>query len=468
MTSTLDQLAPGFTAKLNLITDLLIILAAMLAAGFGHYEIIVLSGVAMWLMLGITLRHYDAWAYGRTAAFDAGMVSIMMMAVMTLLIVLVRLMPSSPALADVAVVPLACWPLMVALRLLVFRTISRQEAPLDEVLIIGSGPLGRKTAEDIRSLGKRTVLGHLRFLDEKAEAELARIGLRNGEGPSRRHTVLGAAADLEKILRGTPVDEVMIAGQPLKQGPEMQACIRVCERFGVPFALPLSGFRFDRARPVGGRAVSDGYLHYLSVDLKRHQRAIKRLFDIVAAATALVVLSPLLVVVVAIIKLTSRGPVFFKQARCGLHGRPFQMLKFRSMVVDAEQIREALQARNEMSGPVFKIKNDPRITPIGRFIRKYSIDELPQLINVLNGDMSVVGPRPALPAEVARYESWQRRRLSVRPGLTCIWQVSGRNQISFEEWMVLDMQYIDRWSLTSDLSLILKTFPVVLTGRGAS
>jgi lipopolysaccharide/colanic/teichoic acid biosynthesis glycosyltransferase len=144
------------------------------------------------------------------------------------------------------------------------------------------------------------------------------------------------------------------------------------------------------------------------------------------------------------------------------------MLKFRSMRADAEKLRVALEAKNELSGPVFKITNDPRVTPIGRFIRKYSIDELPQLFNVLKGDMSIVGPRPPLPAEVARYESWQRRRLSVRPGLTCIWQVSGRNQISFDEWMYLDMQYIDRWSFANDLSLIFKTFPVVLAGRGAS
>ncbi len=452
MTSTLDQLAPGFTAKLNLITDLLIILAAMLAAGFGPFEIVVLSAVALWLILGITLRHYDAWAYGRTAAFDAGMVSIMMMAVLTGMIVLVRVMPGAPAMTDVSVVPLACWPLLVVLRLAVFRTISRQEAPLDEVIILGTGSLARKTADDLRGSGKRTVLGHLRFSDEKGTVE----------------PLLGNVHDLEKIFRSTPVDEVIIAGQPMKQGAEMQAAIRLCERFGVPFALPLSGFRFDRARPLGGRAVSDGYLHYLNIDHKRHQRAVKRLFDIVASGAALVVLSPMLFLVAAIIKLTSRGPVFFKQTRSGLHGRPFSMLKFRSMVVDAEKIREALATKNEMSGPVFKMKNDPRITAIGRFIRKYSIDELPQLINVLNGDMSIVGPRPPLPSEVAKYESWQRRRLSVRPGLTCIWQVSGRNQISFEEWMNLDMQYIDRWSLSEDLTLILKTVPVVLTGRGAS
>jgi lipopolysaccharide/colanic/teichoic acid biosynthesis glycosyltransferase len=144
------------------------------------------------------------------------------------------------------------------------------------------------------------------------------------------------------------------------------------------------------------------------------------------------------------------------------------MLKFRSMVVNAEELKAKLAAENEQSGPVFKMKHDPRVTWIGRFIRKYSIDELPQLLNVLRGDMSLVGPRPPVPSEVAKYEAWQLRRLSVQPGLTCIWQVSGRNQISFEDWMYLDMQYIDHWSLSQDFNLLFRTVPVVITGRGAS
>ena len=196
--------------------------------------------------------------------------------------------------------------------------------------------------------------------------------------------------------------------------------------------------------------------------------ALKRLFDICASAFALWALMPLFFVVMALIKLTSRGPVFFKQQRVGQHGRIFHMLKFRSMVTNAEALKAQLAKTNEQTGPVFKMKNDPRVTRTGRFIRKYSIDELPQLINVLRGDMTVVGPRPPVPDEVAKYEAWQRRRLSVRPGLTCIWQVSGRNQISFEDWMYLDMQYIDHWSLAHDFNLIFRTVPVVITGRGAS
>jgi lipopolysaccharide/colanic/teichoic acid biosynthesis glycosyltransferase len=144
------------------------------------------------------------------------------------------------------------------------------------------------------------------------------------------------------------------------------------------------------------------------------------------------------------------------------------MLKFRSMIANADELKALLMKDNEQSGPVFKMKRDPRVTAFGRFMRKHSVDELPQLVNVLRGDMSVVGPRPPVPGEVERYEAWQLRRLSVRPGLTCVWQVSGRNDISFREWMLLDMRYIDHWSLAGDFSLILKTLPVVLTGRGAS
>jgi exopolysaccharide biosynthesis polyprenyl glycosylphosphotransferase len=190
--------------------------------------------------------------------------------------------------------------------------------------------------------------------------------------------------------------------------------------------------------------------------------------DIVASAAALILLSPLLLLVALIIRLTSKGPIFFRQERVGLHGQTFQLLKFRSMVTNAEELKEKLLAQNEQTGPVFKMQNDPRITGIGRFIRKYSIDELPQLINILRGDMTIVGPRPALPKEVLLYKSWQRRRLSMRPGLTCYWQVSGRNSIGFEEWMRLDLLYVDNWSIRLDFKLILETIPVVLYGKGAS
>jgi lipopolysaccharide/colanic/teichoic acid biosynthesis glycosyltransferase len=168
------------------------------------------------------------------------------------------------------------------------------------------------------------------------------------------------------------------------------------------------------------------------------------------------------------IKLTSPGPVFFVQERVGMNRRRFRLYKFRSMGVDADKQKTQLEHLNEMDGPVFKIKNDPRITPVGRFIRKMSIDELPQLFNVLVGSMSLVGPRPPVPSEVAQYEWLFQRRLSIKPGITCLWQVSGRNEVSFREWMDLDRHYVANWSLWLDLKILCRTVPVVLLGRGAS
>jgi len=178
-------------------------------------------------------------------------------------------------------------------------------------------------------------------------------------------------------------------------------------------------------------------------------------------------LSPLFLFVTLLIKLTSSGPIFFKQKRIGLNGREFVLYKFRTMYKDAEKQQKMLEALNEMDGPVFKIRKDPRITPVGKFLRKFSIDELPQLFNVFIGHMSLIGPRPPLPNEVIQYETWQRRRLSMRPGITCLWQISGRNEIDFEEWMRLDLEYLDNWSLWVDIKILVKTIPVVLFGSGA-
>jgi exopolysaccharide biosynthesis polyprenyl glycosylphosphotransferase len=274
--------------------------------------------------------------------------------------------------------------------------------------------------------------------------------------------------DLEQLLRDKTVDEVYFAAASRHSHSIVQDGIRICEKFGIPFAVPASDYRMARATPACAKALSDGYVHYLNVRHTPVQRGLKRLLDIGVSFAALSMLSPLLLLVAVAVKLTSRGPVLFRQERVGLHGRTFPMLKFRSMVSNAEALKAKLALLNEQQGPVFKIMHDPRVTAVGRFIRKHSIDELPQLVNVLRGDMSLVGPRPPLPSETARYETWQRRRLSVRPGLTCVWQVSGRNQISFEEWMLLDMRYIDHWSLLQDVQLIMMTVPVVLTGRGAS
>jgi exopolysaccharide biosynthesis polyprenyl glycosylphosphotransferase len=408
----------------------------------------------VWTIGGRTLRHYDVWN-GRGIAGDVVLTALLLGGLLGAMGALRWVVPAYAAGSDLTRFVVVSLPGILWLRLTT-SWLRRREVAVQHMLVVGIGPLGRHTGLEIRERGDhRRVFGYLRFGDEALHDRL----------PA---PVLGVAGDLEDLLKKHVINEVYIAGNRDAQRAEMQAAIRVLERFGIPFALPAAGFRFGRARPEHEAAVSDGYIHYLSVRSKPVQKAVKRAIDILASALALSLLSPLMLVVTALVKLTSRGPVLFKQERVGLHGRIFHMLKFRSMVSNAEELKARLMAMNEQKGPVFKMARDPRITGVGRFIRKYSIDELPQLINVLRGEMSLVGPRPPIPSEVAKYEAWQRRRLSVRPGLTCVWQVSGRNEISFEEWMYLDMQYIDHWSLAQDIELIVRTVPVVLTGRGAS
>lgn len=193
----------------------------------------------------------------------------------------------------------------------------------------------------------------------------------------------------------------------------------------------------------------------------------KRVLDVVVSVALLAVLLPLLVVVAALVRLDSPGPVILRQRRVGRNRRLFECLKFRSMAVDAERRRDELAALNEMSGPVFKIRNDPRITRVGRVLRKYSLDEVPQLVNVLRGEMSLVGPRPPLPEEVELYEPRYLRRLDVTPGLTCLWQISGRNELGFERWMELDLYYVEHRGLLLDIEILLRTLPAVISARGA-
>lgn len=209
-------------------------------------------------------------------------------------------------------------------------------------------------------------------------------------------------------------------------------------------------------------------ISYHSHTIHEWRLILKRAFDFTASLLLLLLTAPLFLFVAVAIKITSPGPVFFRQTRLGLNKRKFMMLKFRTMVQNAEQLQKSLEGKNEMKGPVFKIKEDPRITKIGKFLRKTSIDELPQLINVLQGDMSIVGPRPLPLRDYNGFDQdYHRRRLSVKPGITCIWQISGRNTVAFEEWMKMDLDYIDRWSLALDFRILFQTFFIVLRGTGA-
>ena len=209
-------------------------------------------------------------------------------------------------------------------------------------------------------------------------------------------------------------------------------------------------------------------LSFATTPTSQLQLMSKRVLDIAVAALLLFIGLPIAGLIALMIKLVYGGNVLFRQTRCGLNGRFFTLYKFRTMVEDAEERRRELLHLNEMKGPVFKLRSDPRVTPLGRLLRRFSLDELPQLWNVLRGDMSLVGPRPPIPEEVAQYQRWQRRRLAMKPGLTCLWQVSGRNNLDFERWMQLDLEYIDSWSPMLDLKILLKTIPAVLSGKGAS
>jgi exopolysaccharide biosynthesis polyprenyl glycosylphosphotransferase len=281
--------------------------------------------------------------------------------------------------------------------------------------------------------------------------------------------LLGSYEDIPRLVKSDVVDEVLIAPAAGRVDDlrALEPVFLQLEELGIVTRLvvnflpqSVSEVGFDE---LGGIPL----LTFSTAPQDELLLFVRRCADVLLAGLFLVVLSPLFLIVALAIKLTSPGPVLFRHTRCGLHGRPFTFLKFRSMREGAEALKPDLRAFNEIGGPAFKMTNDPRVTPVGRFLRRTSLDELPQLWNILRGDMSFIGPRPAVVEEVRQYEPWQRRRLSMKPGLTCLWQVSGRSELTFEEWMRLDLEYIDNWSLWLDVKIALKTIPAVLLGRGA-
>jgi exopolysaccharide biosynthesis polyprenyl glycosylphosphotransferase len=448
---TIQRFAPTPTAKFGLGLDVAVLAVAVMRATPAPLALqIAWASVAVLVFWSTSsvVRHYGYTAE-RPVWEDVLFALMNLLAVATVVGVggaLLRV----PA-PHVGAMLLLALPAQVLLRLTVFAFVRAQTRLPRELLIVGTGPLGRITGEDLTRRGAKC--NYLSWPGEKVPEPL-------------QGRLLGECTDLPVVLQREVFDEVYLCGVPHTHERSIQSAVGTLETFGVPFALPAYTVRLGRAQPIASKAVADGFLHYVTGSVKPKLRLFKRLLDIVASAAALWVLFPFLLVVSALVKLTSNGPVFFRQLRVGLHGKKFHMLKFRSMVVNAEALKASLAAKNEQSGPVFKMRRDPRVTPLGRLLRKYSIDELPQLVNVLRGDMTLVGPRPPVPQEVALYEPWQRRRLSVPPGLTCLWQVSGRNDVAFEDWMYLDLQYIDHWSVGQDIGLLLKTVPAVVSGRG--
>ncbi len=280
--------------------------------------------------------------------------------------------------------------------------------------------------------------------------------------PSR--PILGTLDAIQAILHGHVVDEVAIC-LPAADWPIVEPVTRLCEEEGKIVRIPLQGVAFTLP---GGRLEDFDGTPILSLVYGPDRAvglALKRVLDILGAALALVVLSPILLGIATLIRLREGPPILFRQTRIGLHGRPFTLYKFRTMIPDAEQRLDELLALNEIDGQAFKLSNDPRLTRTGRFLRRTSLDELPQFWNVLRGEMSIVGPRPPLPREVAGYDLWHRRRLSMKPGITGLWQVSARHEEDFDRWVELDLAYIDRWSLWLDLKIMARTIPAMLQGR---
>ncbi|HTP50996.1 MAG TPA: sugar transferase [Anaeromyxobacteraceae bacterium] len=320
--------------------------------------------------------------------------------------------------------------------------------------VVGSGELAREVVDTVVAHPEWGLqfAGHI--LEDDAVREVA------------RSLVLGRVSQLGQILDDNVIDEVVFA-VPRERLSAVESAFYLCEEQGVGSRVCLDLFTEGPSRMSLGEMEGLPMLSFTRAPTDEVALAAKRVFDVASSALALLVAAPVLVAVAVGIKLESRGPVFFRQRRVGLNGRPFTMYKFRSMHMDAEARLESLRALNEAKGPVFKMRNDPRITRVGRFIRKTSLDELPQFFNVLLGEMSIVGPRPPVPAEVRQYKRWQRRRLSVKPGITCTWQVSGRSNIDFDQWMELDLDYIDNWSLWKDIQICFRTIPAVLSSRGA-
>jgi exopolysaccharide biosynthesis polyprenyl glycosylphosphotransferase len=338
----------------------------------------------------------------------------------------------------------------------VLRLLRRSGRNYRRILIVGAGPRAHAA---------------LREIEDHPEWGYRIIGFVDDGGSNFNPAVPADQVfkfmDAPQILRDQIVDEVLIAC-PRSMLSEIAPIVAESTMIGVPVTLLTDLFGSKLATPRVGQFGGTATLSFAPANHGEFELLLKRAIDVLGGLVGLAIAAPLIALSAGLIRLTSDGPVFFRQVRTGRNGRSFEMIKLRTMVPDAEARRAELMHLNEMDGPVFKIHDDPRVTPVGGVLRKWSIDELPQFWNVLLGDMSIVGPRPPTPDEVAQYRGSDRRRLSMRPGLTCLWQISGRNQLGFDDWMKLDLQYIDSWSLGEDLRIIAKTIPEVISARGAS
>jgi len=338
--------------------------------------------------------------------------------------------------------------------------VRRNGRSLKNLVIVGCGPRGAEFGKKVRN---RPDFGYLLlgYVDEIPPPDNPLHG--------KPEKILGPLSCAREILETHDVDEVVITLPIASHYQTISDVISMCEELAIDILVPSN---FFQSRLVS--VVVDDSRAWPAMELRSHLPSagaifLKRAIDIIGSFLALIILSPLLAIIAVAIKLGSPGPVFFCQDRVGLKRKMFKMHKFRTMRIDAEERINELEDRNEVKGAAFKMSSDPRITRVGKILRKLSLDELPQFFDVLMGNMSLVGPRPLPTRDVERFDkSWQKRRFSVKPGLTCLWQINGRHNIDFEHWMELDLQYIDNWSLSMDIDILLKTVPAVLKGTGAS
>jgi len=415
--------------------------------------------VLVWLLVGRWLELYEKFESGRPWVIvrDSFRQSAFGAIALVIFQYLLRLELSRPFLAFFAVYS---WIFLCLFRLAAGRLIGviRREFGVPHyVMVVGLGENARRVGEALERSARYGV--HLvGFLaDQPAEAPpCVRLQSEYKVCP---------LAELGALLLRQVIDEIIFAVNP-RELADMGDVLLLCDEQGVRTRVVLDFFPHVNSEVYLERL---GALPLLTLSAAPHDEIrllIKRITDLALAAIALIVLFPLMAIIALLVRLTSPGPAIFRQVRCGLNGRRFVFYKFRSMCANAEDLKPQLEHLSQKS-TAFKIPDDPRLTPIGRFLRKFSIDEWPQLWNVLKGDMSLVGPRPAVPGEVDQYKGWQRRRLRMRPGLTCLWALEGRDALDFETWMKLDMQYIDNWSLALDWKVLLLTVPRVLTGKGA-
>jgi len=325
------------------------------------------------------------------------------------------------------------------------------------ILVVGTGKEAEKIAEVIQQQHhwNLRLLGFVSVDPEQQERTI------------QGYPVMGETRNFLQIIHENVVDEVIFA-VPRESLEGLEGLFLLCEEQGIKTRITLNFFPHSFSKILLEKLQDIPLLTFSTTPTDEVGLLLKRAVDIAVSLIGLLLLSPLFLIVSLLIKITSEGPIFFKQERGGLYSRKFMMYKFRSMTVDAEEKKADLRYLNEMDGPIFKIRNDPRVTSVGKWLRKASIDEIPQLVNVLKGDMSLVGPRPHPVEEVKEYTTWQKRRLSMRPGITGLWQVGGRSSTTFAESMKHDLDYIDNWSLWLDLKILSKTLPAVLSSRGAS